>query len=426
MLELSVTPEGSTGLFTLTVRALDGQPVAEAGGFELVETAVSIERLAAFALNVPMFENTTLEITKTVDRPSAEIGDVVSYRVELHNATAAAVNDAVVRDVLPTSFHYAAGTARLEVPPAAPRSIEPTPEPGGVLVFNLGTDPCRGPRLHQLPRPRRRQRARGRPVQHRDRDGHARVAASAFRRRPRARPSASAAASSLRSRSSSGRVFEDANLNGQFDKGERGVAGVRIYLNNGQSVITDSEGLYNFPSVNEGAQVLSLDPVTLADGYRLAETDRRDEQSWTRLLRTPLGGGALLRQNFALRAPDREASNDTNTNATTNKSAFTSDADKRDRHAPQAAMRGSLFGGLTSDGREAAPSSSNNAGGTNGASNHATNGTNGHATNGTSGHGTNGRTATARRGRAKRRRRSRRARTSWRRTRRLSRWRRAR
>jgi hypothetical protein len=83
-----------------------------------------------------------------------------------------------------------------------------------------------------------------------------------------------------------GRVYSDANLNGQFDKDERGVPGVRLYLNNGQSVITDSEGLYNFPVVNEGAQVLSLDPVTLPPGYALVETGRRDEHSWTRLLRT--------------------------------------------------------------------------------------------------------------------------------------------
>jgi hypothetical protein len=101
-----------------------------------------------------------------------------------------------------------------------------------------------------------------------------------------------------------GRVYADANLNGQFDQDERGVPGVRLYLNNGQSVLTDSEGLYNFPVLNEGAQVLSLDPVTLPPGYALVETGRRDERSWTRLLRTPLGGGALLRQNYGLRAPD--------------------------------------------------------------------------------------------------------------------------
>jgi hypothetical protein len=97
-----------------------------------------------------------------------------------------------------------------------------------------------------------------------------------------------------------GRVFVDANGNGQFDKGERAVAGARLYIDNGQSVITDSEGMYNLPSVEDGAVVISLDPVTVPQGLMLTDAGRRSGKSWTRLLRTPLGGGTLLRQNFAL------------------------------------------------------------------------------------------------------------------------------
>jgi hypothetical protein len=103
-----------------------------------------------------------------------------------------------------------------------------------------------------------------------------------------------------------GRVFEDANANGLFDDGERAFAGVRLYLSNGQSVVTDTAGQYNFPSVGNGSQVLSLDPLTLPRGYELSDTDRREGRSWTRLLRTPLGGGAMLRQNYALRATGRD------------------------------------------------------------------------------------------------------------------------
>ncbi|MFN2456424.1 MAG: hypothetical protein ABR577_19690, partial [Pyrinomonadaceae bacterium] len=41
-----------------------------------------------------------------------------------------------------------------------------------------------------------------------------------------------------------GRVFEDRNGNDEFDGGERAVQGARLYLDNGQSVTTDSEGMY--------------------------------------------------------------------------------------------------------------------------------------------------------------------------------------
>src|SRR5205823_10508784 len=56
-----------------------------------------------------------------------------------------------------------------------------------------------------------------------------------------------------------GRVFEDVNGNGLFDAGDRPIAGARIYLSNGQSVVTDSAGLYSIPSVREGSVVVSLD-----------------------------------------------------------------------------------------------------------------------------------------------------------------------
>ncbi len=306
LIETTITPDGS-GLFALSVRALDGLPLAQAGGFDLTEQQVDIQDLAAYALNVPMFENSSLEITKSADRPSVEIGDTVSYRVELHNATPVALDNAEVRDQLPESFHYAAGTALLENPPAPARNVEPEEAADNTLVFRLGRLDA-GARVSLVYRVRVGANAR---------EGEQFNSASAAGTlsngervsTPRARASVRVRRGLFSSQQVIlGRVYADANFNGQFDRDERGVPGVRLYLNNGQSVITDSEGLYNFPVVNEGAQVISLDPVTLPPGYSLVETGRRDEHSWTRLLRTPLGGGSLLRQNYALRAPEGESS----------------------------------------------------------------------------------------------------------------------
>ena len=99
-----------------------------------------------------------------------------------------------------------------------------------------------------------------------------------------------------------GRVFVDTNGNNEFDLSDRPMPGVRLYLSNGQSVITDSEGLYNFPYLGDGPQVISLDPVTVPQGYALTDGGRVSGKAWTRLLRTPIGGGGLLQQNFALKA----------------------------------------------------------------------------------------------------------------------------
>src|SRR5260370_8896749 len=95
-----------------------------------------------------------------------------------------------------------------------------------------------------------------------------------------------------------GRVFVDTSGNGSFADGDKPAPGVRLYLSNGQSVITDSAGLYNFPSLGDGPQVISLDPVSVPHGYALADGGKLSGKSWARLLRTPIGGGALLRQNF--------------------------------------------------------------------------------------------------------------------------------
>src|SRR6185295_162617 len=56
--------------------------------------------------------------------------------------------------------------------------------------------------------------------------------------------------------------------------------------------------------VNEGSVTISLDPISIFRGHKLLDDEGRAARSWSKLLRTPLGGGALLRQNFALLPPE--------------------------------------------------------------------------------------------------------------------------
>jgi len=289
---------GDAGLFSLTERALDGQPIAVAGGFTLVRQDVQIDSLADLAFNIPLFEEHGLEITKSVDQQRAEIGDVVTYRIEVHNPTAATVSNVTVRDHLPESFHYVQGTARLSAGSSPEQSIEPETS-GGDLVFTLGDlDP--GGAAHLLYRVRIGANAR-----EGDQENVA-IGAGAFPNGERTETAAVRAIVHVGGGVFStrqviiGRVFQDVNRNGQFDSTDKPVAGARLYLTNGQSVITDSQGLYNFPSVGDGSQVIALDPVTVPTGFALADGNSISGRSWTRLLRTPVGGGAMLRQNFIL------------------------------------------------------------------------------------------------------------------------------
>ncbi|MFN2480155.1 MAG: hypothetical protein ABR554_01550 [Pyrinomonadaceae bacterium] len=298
MIELVVQPADAAGLYAATVRAIDDQPLAEVGSFTLTENPVALTNLATVALNVPVFETQALEIQKTVDQQRAEIGDVVTYRVEVRNTTQSPLRDLIVRDQLPQSFHYAEGTALLQIAPAAAQHFEPAVS-GNELTFrlnalNAGASATITYRVRVGANAREGDQVNSALVNARFASGETITAGPA-----RATVRVGAGLFSTR-QIILGRVFVDANGNGQFDKGERPVAGARLYIDNGQSVITDSEGMYNLPSVEDGAVVISLDPVTVPSGLALTDEGRRAGRSWTRLLRTPLGGGTLLRQNFAL------------------------------------------------------------------------------------------------------------------------------
>ena len=119
MIQLTLRPTHN-GLFALTQHALDGQELADSA-FVLVSNDISVEDLAALVMNIPMFEARGLQVIKSADRARVEIGDIVTYRVEVHNPTSATLGNVTVEDRLPESFHYAEGSALLStgVSPAA-------------------------------------------------------------------------------------------------------------------------------------------------------------------------------------------------------------------------------------------------------------------------------------------------------------------
>jgi uncharacterized repeat protein (TIGR01451 family) len=297
LIAVTIRP-ASDQLYGIAIKSLDGQPIAQGGSFELTDSVVTLDNLAALVMNIPMFEAATLELSKIPDRQQGEVGEMVSYRLEAHNASSVAIRDLQITDTLPQSFSYIAGTARLQAGNSPFFAIDPLVS-GNTLIFRIGQIGP-GERVTITYRVRIGVNARqGEQV-------NVAIASGKF-------PSGNAVSThpvkapvivglgvfSMR-QIIIGRVFEDTNGNGLFDRGERPVAGARVYLDNGTSVITDSQGMYNFPSVEEGATVVSLDPVTVPKGFALHDNGLKSGRSWTRLLRTPLGGGALLRQNFAL------------------------------------------------------------------------------------------------------------------------------
>jgi uncharacterized repeat protein (TIGR01451 family) len=300
LLELTLRPR-EHDLYSLTVRAIDDQPIAEAGRFTLTRQAVQLEGLAFLVLNIPLFETANFEITKVADKERVDIGDAVSYHVVAHNALASALTGVVVRDSLPASFHYVPGTATVEGGAFAARKFEPEIA-GNEMLFHLGQlNP--GERVTIAYRVRVGVNAiAGEQFNSAMAEGTTASSEKISSATARARVVVSRGIFGMQ-RPLIGRVFVDMNANGEFDEGDLPIPSARLYLNNGDSVVTDSQGMYNFPLVNEGSVTISLDPVSITSGYRLVDDGGHAARSWARLLRTPLGGGGLLRQNFALLPP---------------------------------------------------------------------------------------------------------------------------
>lgn len=306
MLKVSTSATHS-GLFQGTFTAIDGQAIAGADGSTLVRDSVAVDNLGSLSPNIPMFETHSLEIDKSVDKQRAEIGDVLTYTINVHNPTAVMISKLTLRDTLPESFHYAAGTGRIQKTAAS--GLQPLPEPASVnseLVMNLseitpaghiqiqyrvriGANAHEGDQFNQAVAEGRF--PNGDSVQSDTARASVRVGAGVFSTR----------------QIILGRVFEDTNGNKYFDTYDRPIAGARVYLMNGQSVLTDAAGLYNFPAVGDGAAVIALDPISIPAGLKLKDEGQVSGRSWARLLRTPLGGGALFHQDFALMQPSGPA-----------------------------------------------------------------------------------------------------------------------
>ena len=66
-----------------------------------------------------------------------------------------------------------------------------------------------------------------------------------------------------------GKVFCDANANGWQDPGEKGLSGVRIYLDTGYSAATDAGGQLTFTRIPAGNHLVKLDTDTLGPASEL-------------------------------------------------------------------------------------------------------------------------------------------------------------
>ncbi|MBT9314622.1 DUF11 domain-containing protein [Leptothoe spongobia] len=233
--------------------------------------------------------NQLLRLTKTADKSAAEPGDVVIYRLLVENLSTVAATPLTVMDNLPRGLEYIEDS--VNTAPTPPNLTSFTPS-GRQLDFQfdslaagtalqilyavtLTPDSVRGSGVNVASAS-----APGFPT-----------AQAEFRLT--IRPGILSDCGTI-----IGRVFVDKNFDGEQQTGEPGVPNAVIYLDDGNRIIADPDGLFSMANVVSGNRVGVLDLSSLP-GYTLAPNlYRLENNSQSRLVRLEAGG--LARMNFAV------------------------------------------------------------------------------------------------------------------------------
>ena len=295
---------------TYTATSLDGEPVSGmAGQMTAAHTVVlqaATQGLVLAALNLTLTDCSAhpISITKTGDRDTAEPGDDVIYRITIQNATGMPLGNLQIRDTLPIGFDLRedslrAAVAGKSVPLALTRS-------GGTALMDAGA-------LILAP-------------------GQTLTLAYAAQLTPDAlrgdgKNSAVALANALLTRNGTttatpvsdgpavfgiavrqglltdtgtiiGRVWIDRSRDGEQQRGEPGLPGAVVILDDSTRIVADANGLFSVPTVTAGYHAAALDMQSVP-GYTLARNHRfRERNSQSRLVHLQPGG--LVRLNFGV------------------------------------------------------------------------------------------------------------------------------
>lgn len=235
--------------------------------------------------------NDKLVIKKeVVGDKTAEIGDFKDYMVTVANMGDSTLYDVDMKDTLPRGFVYVSGTTRVN----GQKSNDPQGGKGPYLTLGLGT---------LTPK----QEAK---IQYRVYIGPNALSGDGINRvyaQDNKNTTSNEARAAVKVTPGVfspdgfvvGKVFTDCNRNGVQDAGELGVPGVRIYMEDGNFVVTDREGKYNFYGIKPITHVLKVDNTTLPNNAELVLiSNRQAGDPASRFV--DLKRGELHRADFAI------------------------------------------------------------------------------------------------------------------------------
>jgi large repetitive protein len=221
-----------------------------------------------------------LFISKVAGKSTVELGDNVKYTVKVRYVSGnTALPVLRVVDSMPAGFKLIPGTSFVSVPTGAPVVAVPAGNiigaPGAVVTYNI---PLPGGVFNIGQEMELTYRVRV-GVGSMQGDGINRAQAASIgavrsniaQARVKVNPGVFTSDACI-----VGKIYVDCNNNHIQDAEEVGVPGVRMYLQDGTYMVSDSEGKYSICGLEPKSHVLKVDQITLPRGSRLTTTSNRN------------------------------------------------------------------------------------------------------------------------------------------------------
>lgn len=301
-----LTPTGTVNnsIVRYLATSLDDQPISTTGGTNITSTVVFVPDaeqvgldLLSLQFNSLLCQSEQMQLVKSGDRATAEPGDSVIYRLSIRNQSDAGLTQIQATDTLPTGFKFLANSVQAEV---GGQIVPVTTETqGSTVIFRSTATIPRGSVMNiayatQLTPDAIRGSGRNSAIVNGQRvDNGFAVKDGPATHQLRIRPGITSDCGTI-----IGRVFEDKNQDGEQQKDEPGIPNAVIFLDDGNRITTDKDGLFSVANVLPGSRSGVLD-LSSIPSYTLAPTPTfRERRSQSRLVR--LAPGGLVRMNFGV------------------------------------------------------------------------------------------------------------------------------
>jgi uncharacterized repeat protein (TIGR01451 family) len=249
-------------------------------------------------IDIPLdpVDTTALFVTKQSSRDSAAIGDFLQYRIRVENSSGIRAHKVMLHDLLPTGFRLVPGSVRRDDRPAANPDVDAR---GTGLAFTIGDiPPASAVELAYVVE-----------VTAGVRQGDAVNSAWAIGAQGSSSNTATWAVRVREElmRSSSilvGRVIVD-SCDGDPLNDHEGLAGVRLYLEDGTTVVTDEKGRWHVAGIKPGGHVVQVDKESLNPDFELVECVANTRTAGSAFSQfVDVQGGGLWRADFHVRRKD--------------------------------------------------------------------------------------------------------------------------